>query len=598
MRVEDAAVFAAGHKLVLELVGSGKMDGLRVDHIDGLADPAGYQKRLPENVYVVVEKILARNEELPEDWPTQGTTGYDFLGQVNSFFVEPSGLKRLDAYYRQLTGSDENFEDIAYERKMRIIPSLFSGEMQDLGAHLATLAEADRHARDLSVRDITQAIITVTASMPVYRTYIDSPDVTDRDRDCIHHACHEARRRNQAIDPLVFDFIERALTVQFPNAMPIVSRWQQLSGPVMAKGVEDSAMYVYNRLISMNDVGGLQEPVSSDELHRFFLRRAERWPHTLNTTSTHDTKRSEDVRARLNVVSEIADEWARNVSRWSRWLTDRRGQVDRNEEYFLFQTLIGAWPLHEEEVEDFRRRMKEYIVKASREARTHTSWISSNHEHEQVLQSYIDVLFDDARFQTSFRRFSERTSFYGAMNSLAQLLLKVTAPGVPDFYRGTINWDFSLVDPDNRRPAEFAPLTDFSWKPADLLDSWQDGRVKVFLTEKLLGFRKGNPELFDRSDYLPLIAKGKRCNNVFAYARRAGERWLIAAAPRFATQLSVTSRPPIGIRAWLDTVLVIPEHAPRRWKNVITGQNVVVRENQLPLFRVLEQFPAALLSSR
>ncbi|HYI95283.1 MAG TPA: malto-oligosyltrehalose synthase [Bryobacteraceae bacterium] len=607
MRVEDPAVFEAGHKLVLELVSSGKADGFRIDHIDGLADPLGYQRRLPTDVYVVVEKILVGDEKLPDEWPVQGTTGYDFLGHLNSLFVEPSGLEKLDHLCRTITGSDESFEDVAYERKTRVIGMLFSGEMQDLGAHLAVLAEADRNARDLSTRDITKTIIEVTACMGVYRTYIDSLEPNERDIARILEASEKARRRNPAIDPQVFDFVERVLTLRFKkwmteqariNWLEFTRRWQQLSGPIMAKGVEDSAMYVYNRLISMNDVGGLHTPVSAEQMHGFLSQRQLRWPHTMNATSTHDTKRSEDVRARINVLSEIPGEWARSVVRWSRWLADRRLDVDLNEEYFLFQTLLGAWPLQTKEVDEFRRRMKEYVVKAIREARTYTSWMHPNVEHESALQAYVDVLFDDQKFQMNFQQFCERTSFYGAINSLSQLLLKVTAPGVPDFYRGTIDWDFSLVDPDNRRPAEFAPLTDFRWKPRDLLDNWHDGRLKVFLTEKLLGFRKGNRELFETGDYLPIEATGKRAQNVFAYARRSRQRLAIAVVPRFATQLSVTTRAPLGIRAWLDSTLVLPQDFPSRWKNVITGQNLVVRDGLIQMSRVLEQFPVALLSSR
>lgn len=608
MRVEDPKVFEASHKLVFDLLRTNRVDGLRIDHIDGLADPAGYQSRLPVgNVYVVVEKVLVGAEALPEEWPVQGTTGYDFLGNVSSFFVEPLGLDRLDAHYRKVTGSAAGFEDITYERRIRIISTLFSGEMQDLGAHLASLAAEDRNARDLSLRDMTQAIIQVTASMVVYRTYTGSMSVSERDQVYILEACAEARRRNPSVDPLVFDFVERVLTLRFKRWMTeanrsdwlrFVQRWQQLSGPVMAKGVEDSSLYVYNRLISMNDVGGVMHPVDAADLHAFFARRCARWPHTMNATSTHDTKRSEDVRARINVLSEIPDDWTRNTARWSRILTDRRGQVDRNEEYFLFQTLIGAWPLQESEVQDFRQRLKEYVVKASREARSYTSWLQPDQEHEQALQAFIDALFDDAAFQKSFRGICERVSFYGAINSLSQLLLKVTAPGVSDFYRGTISWDFSLVDPDNRRPVDFAPLTDFRWKPRELLETWQDGRVKVFLTEKLLGYRKGNPELFDRGDYLPLPASGKRARNLFGFARRAEGKWCISAIPRFASQLSVTTRPPIGIRGWLDSELLLPQGAPRRWKNVITGQTILSRDGKLPAHRVLEHFPVALLSSR
>jgi (1->4)-alpha-D-glucan 1-alpha-D-glucosylmutase len=579
-----------------------------VDHVDGLADPLGYQKKLPvHDVYVVVEKILDGSEELPDEWPVQGTTGYDFLGNVSSLFVEPSGLERLTSHYQKLTGSTQSFEDTAYERKLHVIATLFPGEMQDLGAYLASLAEEDRNARDLSGRDITQAITEITACMPVYRTYTESLSASARDVQYIDSAVEEARRRRPEINSLVYDYVSRVLTLRFKRWMPEASRerwlgfvrkWQQLSGPIMAKGVEDSAMYVYNRLISLNDVGGIPNPISVDELHNFFARRNARWPNTMNATSTHDTKRSEDVRARIDVLSEIPDEWIRNATRWRRWLGDRRGEVDANEEYFLFQTLVGAWPLDENEVEAFRERMKRYVIKASREARTYTSWLQPNQHHEAALQNYIDVMFDDERFRKSLRQFSERVAFYGAINSLSQLLLKVTAPGVPDFYRGTVSWDLSLVDPDNRRPVDFAPLTDFNWKARDLLGAWQDGRIKVFLTEKLLGFRTGNSDLFTHGGYIPLQATGKRSQNVFVFARRWGDKWCLSVVPRFATQLSVATRPPTGIRAWLDTMLVLPGGAPQRWKNIITGETVRTVDGNLQMSRVLEHFPTALLASR
>ena len=488
-----------------------------------------------------------------------------------------------------------------------MIASLFAGEMQDLGAHLAMLAEEDRNARDLSPRDITQAIIEVTSCLSVYRTYVDSFDIRPADFAYVRAACEEARRRNPDVDALVYDFVERVLTLRFKRWMSeasqnawlaFVKRWQQLSGPIMAKGVEDSAMYVYNRLISMNEVGGVPETRSSDQFHSFLGRRRSRWPNTMNTTSTHDTKRSGDVRARINVLSEIPDQWIRNTTRWSQWLAGKRGEVTRNEEYFLFQTLIGAWPLRMEEASEFRDRMKQYVIKASREARTYTSWMHPNQQHEDALQAFVDVLFDDERFQASFRPFCERISFYGAINSLSQLLLKVTSPGLPDFYRGEVSWDFSLVDPDNRRPVDFAPLTDFTWKARDLVSTWADGRVKVFLTEKSLGFRTGSLELFTTGSYLPLQASGKRAQNIFAFARFSVDQWCIVVVPRFATRLSVTTRPPIGIRAWLDSALTLPDGAPLRWKNVITGERLSARNGQLPIFRVLEHFPVALLSSR
>lgn len=597
VRVEDSVVFEAGHKFVLNLVEAGTVEGLRVDHIDGLADPLQYQKRLPvDRVYVIAEKILSGDEKLPDNWPIHGTTGYDFLGYVNSLFVEPSGFEKLTNRYASIQPG--SFADFAYRQKMHVISTLFSGEMQDLGANLANLAEEDRKARDLSSRDMTQALIEVTARMPVYRTYSDSPEIRPQDREYIVQACSAARTAPQSINPLVYDFLERVLTLQSPNYLDFVGRWQQITGPIMAKGVEDSAMYIYNALISTNEVGGIHHPVSVSEMHAFLSDRMARWPNTMNASSTHDTKRSEDVRARINVLSEVPDEWNRLTTRWTRWLADARGGVDINEEYFLFQTLAGAWPLDASEAPAFRERMKQYVIKAAREARTYTSWIFPDERHESELQRFIDVLFDHERFQASFRPFVEKISFYGAINSLSQLLIKATAPGLPDFYRGTITWDFSLVDPDNRRPVEFAPLTDFSAKAKSFLPEWRDGRVKIFLTEKLLAYRQANAELFTRGEYISLQVSGKRAENVFAFARRLGDAWMIAIAPRFATQLSVVMRPPTGIRAWLDTSLKLPDGVPQRWRNVITGASMEMRDSELPLHRALDSFPVALLRPR
>jgi (1->4)-alpha-D-glucan 1-alpha-D-glucosylmutase len=608
MRVEDPEVFRASHKLIFDLVQTGAVDGLRIDHIDGLADPKAYIGALPvDRTYVIAEKILAGEERLPPDWKLNGTTGYDFLGQMNGLFADPQGLDQIGRFYASHTGITFTFADFGYQRKLLIINTLFTGEMEDLGAALASLAEHDRYAKDLSPRDLSRGLKEVTACMPVYRTYTNSQTVSERDIAYLQAACDEARGRCPSVDTLAYDFIRRVLQLRFTRGMTdesrsrwvrFVSRWQQLSGPIMAKGVEDSAFYVYNRLVSLNEVGGNTEPVTPEDMHAFLAQRRRDWPHTMNASSTHDTKRSEDVRARINVLSEIAGEWVRLAARWSRWLAGHRGSVDLNEEYFYFQNLLGAWPLFPDEIGSFRDRLKAYSTKAAREAREHTNWLAPSEPHERDLHGFIDALFQHERFLASFLALQKKTALYGAVNSLSQVLLKATAPGLPDFYRGTIGWDLSLVDPDNRRPVEFPSLTDFDEPARSLLGHWHDGRVKVFLTEKALAFRKSNLDLFRDGEYLPLTASGKRAGHVFGYARRFGGQWALIVVPRFASRLSTVLRFPTGIVAWRDTQIELPEGCPVKWKNVLTGERLRGKESRLPVYKMLEHFPVALLVSK
>jgi len=606
IRVENPEVFQATHELIFRLLREDKIEGLRIDHIDGLNDPAGYLERLPRDVYTVAEKILVGTEQLPASWPIHGTSGYDFLGYANSLYVSADGWNRLDWLYRDVIGFVSSREDVEYDRKRLALRTLFPGELADLGASLAALAECDRHARDLSPHDIIRALREITANLRVYRTYTRDTEVSETDRHHIDHAKDAALQRMAgAIDAQAFDFASRVLTLRFRPRMSaaekdewlcLVRRWQQLSGPVMAKGVEDSTFYVYNRLVSLNEVGGLPRPVGTEEMHRFLAGRALQSPAAMNATSTHDTKRSEDVRARIHVLSEIPEQWIRAVTRWRRMMQDRRGPVDGNEEYFIYQNLLGAWPLDNAEVPAFRERFRAYVTKAAREARVHTTWVRPNQEHEAALHSFADLLFEDQKFQQSFQPLRELVSFYGAMNSLSQTLLKITAPGVPDFYRGTITWDFSLVDPDNRRPVDFAPLTDFAEPARALLDHWRDGRAKVYLTERALAFRAANRALFDSGDYIPVEVRGKRADHLFAFLRRAGDVWTLVAVPRLTAQLSGTHRFPVGQRAWLDTELVLHPAAPLRWKNKLTDERLAATGGVLAAAKVLSHFPVALLS--
>ncbi|MCI0483049.1 MAG: malto-oligosyltrehalose synthase [candidate division NC10 bacterium] len=645
IRVEDHRVFEATHALILHLAKEGKVAGLRVDHIDGLFDPLEYLRRLqdrivpeakgqkdPATFYVLVEKILMRDEPLPEDWPVCGTTGYDFLNAVNEVFVDPQGLKALDAIYARFVRTQMTFRDVVYQQKKRVVEELFAGELRALGHHLALLAEQYRHARYLSPKELVQALIEVTVCLPVYRTYIRGFEVPARDRPYIDRAVEEAKDRNPGVSTPVFDFLKRVLLLDLPTSLGVVEReawlrfvmrWQQFTGPAIAKGLEDTACYIYHRLVSLNEVGGDPgtQRSSVETFHRHNAATLARTSHTLNATSTHDTKRSEDVRARINVLAELPQVWTRCVSRWSRWNRSKKRRVDGrpvpdpNEEMLLYQTLIGAWPLVEAEVPAFRERVKGYVVKAAREAKVHTSWISPQLGHEKALLAFVDAILRPSKgnkFLTDFLRFKGKIAFCGAFNSLGQVLLKITAPGVPDVYQGTELWDFSLVDPDNRRPVDFGirarMLEDLKQREAkdplalasDLLARWADGRVKLFVTAKALNFRATHSEFFLNGDYLPLYASGKWKERVCAFARRSEEAWAVVAVPRLLTKLIKPGVLPVGGRVWGNGCLVLPQGAPGRWLNVLTDEATAVSfamgRKILPLKSIFRHFPVALLS--
>ncbi len=442
MRVEDEEVFGALHALVFRLIKEGKVSGLRIDHIDGLYDPFGYLERLdgclaavtkkPRNFYVVAEKVLLGDERLRRDWPVCGTTGYDFLDRANAVFVDAAKLSRLEAVYSEFTGIRESFDELVYRQKRRIVEQLFGGELRRLSSRLQALAAVDRHARDHDPHAFLLLLREVTARLPVYRTYIRSFEVPPPDRRAIEVAFEGAARLPQIRGP-VFDFLRRVLLLDFPDSaeaeereawLRFVMRWQQFTGPVMAKGMEDTACYIYNRLVSLNVVGGGSRPISIEQFHAFNTARRNAWPLTFNATSTHDTKRSEDVRARINVLSEIPEAWESWLANWSEWNRDSKRIVngapapDANEEVLIYQVLLGAWPLDESDLPRFRERMKVFVVKAAREAKTHTNWLNPNTEYERALERFIERILEpeaDNAFLADFRKAAERIAPFGAM---------------------------------------------------------------------------------------------------------------------------------------------------------------------------------------
>lgn len=639
IRVEDPLVFDATHVAILRLAGKDAITGLRIDHIDGLSDPLGYLRRLrerlnaagaaPQGFYLTVEKILARDESLPTAWPVAGTTGYDFLNKLNCLFVHPAGCEALASAYARFAGIKLDYGLLVYNKKKQIMETILAAEMRALGHHLRLLAEEDRYARDTPLSDLTGTLIEATACLPVYRTYARSFDILPAERRLIVDAMTAARRRNPALNPDCYDFLEEVLTLRAaPHLSPgqrerrlsFVMRWQQFSGPIMAKGVEDTVLYIYNPLVSANEVGGspdrAAEPVEA--FHAFCADRMKHWPRVMNTSSTHDTKRSEDVRARINVLSEIPAEWNRRLKRWSQWnrKTHANGRPvpDPSEEVLLYQTMLGAWPLDPGGVSAFRKRLEDYMTKAVREAMVHTRWSRPNPQHERAVTGFIRRALDKSksgRFLKDFLEFQNVTSMYGALNSLAQLTIKITAPGVPDFYQGSELWDLRLVDPDNRGPVDFERrvrlLEEMEQRSSgdepgfiqELLANWKDGKIKLFLTARLLNFRKRHSQLFQQGEYVPIRALGKKSEHVISFSRHRGKDWALVIAPRFMAALTGGKGMPIGEKAWGKTRLILPAEAPTAWQNILTNEALIAARArgraELRLAYMLSSFPIAVL---
>jgi (1->4)-alpha-D-glucan 1-alpha-D-glucosylmutase len=660
VRVEDDTVFDATHATLLRLVEAGIVHGLRIDHVDGLYDPAAYVERLQARLgadqrpaqataprpapafYVVVEKILAADEALPPTWPVQGTTGYDFLNLATGLCVDPRATEALDDLYRRFTGDDSAFAEVAYAQKRRVIAQLFAGEARALARRLGQLAPYERHGRDVPLVQLEAAIVEVAACLSVYRTYVRGAPVAPTDRERIECAVAAAVRRRPSLGPAC-EFLRRVLLLAWPGDLAaeeraawlrFVMRWQQFTGPATAKGVEDTALYRYPRLLALNDVGG--DPGAPGEgpagLHRRLQERQAGWPHTLNATSTHDTKRSEDVRARLAVLSEIPRAWATRVEHWRQSNAPRMIRLDDGMvpdgvmELLLYQSLLGAWPLDDAEQPAFRERFHGYLVKAAREAKTHTSWHDPRPDYEQALLRFADGILDPASgaaFLADFRAFQRPIAYYGALNSLVQVLLKITAPGVPDFYQGTELWDLSLVDPDNRRPVDYARRAallarlpepgrdDLAPALPDLVAGWEDGRLKLYLTREALRCRGAHAALFAEGDYTPVAAHGARAEHVCAFARRHAGTTVLVVAPRLMARLALDAeaagkpppdgppplRLPVGATIWSDTALALPEGSPTRWRNAVTGERLAADGGAAAprLADVLRVFPLALL---
>jgi len=605
IRVEDPAVFDRTHALVFDLLGRGLVDGLRIDHVDGLYDPVTYLERLQERaravcpetislehpLFIVVEKILGPDESLPA-WPVAGTTGYDFLAMVNGLFVDAQNERAVNDAYQRFARLGLSFDEIAYRGKQLILRVSMPSELNVLAHRLNRFSERSRHYRDFTLNSLTQAMREIIACFPVYRTYVNDRETPSAsDRGFIQRAVRAAKRRNPNRPAAAYDFV-RDLLLKKADFLParergehldFVGKFQQLTSPVTAKGVEDTALYIYNRLVSLNEVGGQPDRFATlpAALHAWMAERA---PHTLSATSTHDTKRSEDVRARLNVLADIPAEWKTAAARWARLNRRGRSIIDgqsypsRNEEYLLYQTLLGTWPLadmHSGDESAYHDRIVNYMHKAMREAKVYTSWLNPSQPHEEAMTRFVTFVLarDHEAFRTDFVPFARHISTHGIYNSLAQLALKIGAPGVPDFYQGTECWDFSLVDPDNRRPVDYArrqallaEIDDavardgLSAVAGRLSTGPIDDRLKLFATTMMLRFRRDEHAIFEDGAYQPLATGGAHGQRLFAFARSAGGRHAVVVVPRLTAAFDGD---------WRDSWVELP--APG-CQNVFTGE--------------------------
>jgi len=641
IRMELPEVFDATHRLLLELVGAGAVTGLRIDHPDGLYLPREYfeklQRRcaqalgipLPKDgraIYLLVEKILSGNETLRKDWPVHGTTGYEFGKLLAGLLVDASAEQAITKTFQRFIGHSMHFGHLVYAKKRLVMRLSLANDVNVLGDMLDRLSETNRWFRDFTLDALNRAVRETIACFPVYRTYVTpGQPVSDEDRAIIERAVLAAKRRNPALEESVFNFLRDILLFRFPENLDdeareahahFVLKFQQSTGPIMAKGLEDTAFYIYNRLAALNEVGG--EPqhfgFSVEDFHQRNLERQRDWPATLLATSTHDTKRSEDVRARMVAISEIPQLWRASLQRWrvinrrAKQNVDEAEAPDGNEEYLVYQTLLGTWPMESNGSAaatvgpEYIERVQAYMAKALKEAKMNTSWIQPNESWDKAMAEFIARILDPSpknKFPASFSPVAEEIARLGAINSLAQVALKLTVPGVPDIYQGNEIWDFSLVDPDNRRPVDYQRRREMldalaGATPEDLLANWPDGRIKLFLTQRLLRFRREHAELFQHGTYLPLTASGTFTDCCVGFLREHEGKWIAVIVPRLSSRVGF---PPIGER-WKDTAVELPESLSRENARELFSGHLLPANKGMQLSDALAKLPFAVYTNQ
>jgi (1->4)-alpha-D-glucan 1-alpha-D-glucosylmutase len=651
LRMEHDEVFEATHAFVLGLAAEGMIGGLRIDHPDGLYDPARYFARLqqrfseraaekgaaggdkPAGVYVVVEKITAPHERLPVSWAVHGTTGYRFANVVNGLYVDTRAKARVERVWRAFVGDEaQTFEEAAYRGRRATMEGALASQLGLLALSALRIARADPRTRDLTLNSLRTAIIEIVARFPVYRTYVDADGASGQDRHYVDWAVGRARAQSRVGDQEAFAFLHAVMLGERPDGAAgattdscrrFAMRLQQFTAPVAAKGVEDTAFYTFNPLVSLNEVGGDPDRfgMTVRAFHGASTDRAATWPHTMLATSTHDNKRSEDVRARIDVISEMPAAWRLIVRRWSRMNRSRKRDVDgvlapsRNDEYLLYQTLIGSFPPGDPgsaEVDAYRGRIEAYMVKASRESKVRTSWLSVHAPYEEALTAFVAALLHGSGanpFLADLREQCATFAWYGVLNSLSMTLLKMASPGVPDIYQGNEMLDLSLVDPDNRRPVDYqarrAALTALdalsrgepgAARMQPLLASPYDGRAKLWLVARGLELRRRCAELFASEDYQPVNTSGLRAAHVVAFARRRGPDTVVAVAGRLFASLGPRAGTfPLG-ETWGDTTLALPFLKPGTGgHDIVTGETMVLRDEPIRVADLFRHFPGALL---
>ncbi|MGF1491718.1 MAG: malto-oligosyltrehalose synthase [Microcoleaceae cyanobacterium] len=630
VQVEDEKVFHKTHDLIGQFVKSGKFNGVRIDHIDGLYNPVQYLRWLRDKVgdiYITVEKILELEEELPEKWPIQGTSGYEFLNYVNGLFCLATNEERFNQIYRHVSGLTAPYDQLVVDNKRLIADKNLAGDADNLALLLKRIAGQYRYGRDFTLLGLKTAIMEVLVRFPVYRTYINEDGVSKSDQVYVQQAIRAARGKlPELLNELTL--IEKFLLLDYDTNffgqenqqlwLHFVMKFQQFSSPLTAKGIEDTLFYVYNRFLSLNEVGGAPQHFGIDleGFHQFNQERFKNWPQAMSASSTHDTKRSEDVRARLNVISEIPDEWEAEVRNWIGLNRSKKADVegqlipDGNDEYFVYQTLVGAYPFSEEKYPRFVERVKQYVIKAIREAKVHTAWLRPDTVYEEGFMEFVEQILQPSEineFLAAFRPYKRKVAFYGIFNSLSQTLLKMTSPGLPDFYQGTELWDLSMVDPDNRRPVDFQQRLSFLQEIKrrcktgmmslleELRITWEDGRLKLFLITQVLAARKQYVGVFQKGNYQPLMVTGKYRNHVVAFARNYGNAVAIIIAPRFLTSVVEPDAFPLGEAVWQDTAVEIPSQlVGSTLQEVLTAQEIPAQAS-LPIGQILQNFPAAVL---
>jgi len=636
IRMELPEVFDATHCLLLDLVKDGAVTGVRIDHPDGLYLPKEYFEKLQSRaatalgielpkdgraIYLVVEKILSGNETVRTDWPVHGTTGYEFGKLVANVLVDASAEQAITKAFQRFIGHSMPFGHLVYAKKRLVMRLSLANDVNVLGDMLDRLSEKNRWFRDFTLEALARAVRETIACFPVYRTYVTpGQPVSDEDRAIIERAVATAKRRNPALEDSVFNFLRDILLLRFPENLDeearaehehFVLKFQQSTGPIMAKGLEDTAFYIYNRLAALNEVGG--EPqhfgISVEDFHAQNGQRQRDWPATLLATSTHDTKRSEDVRARMLAISEVPQLWRSSLQRWR--VINRRfkreveeaSAPDPNEEYLFYQTLLGSWPLGATEAtQGYIERIQAYMAKALKEAKMNTSWIQPNEQWDSAMSDFVARVLEPSsknKFMPAFLPVAEEIARLGAINSLSQVALKLTVPGVPDIYQGNEIWNFSLVDPDNRRPVDYAQRRELlasldNASPEELLREWPDGRIKLFLTQRLLRFRREHALLFERGTYLRLTVTGEFADCGVAFAREHEAKWIVVLVPRLSSRVGF---PPIGEK-WKDTAVELPASLSREGaRELFTSRDFQSRENGLRLSAGLANFPVAVYTN-